>query len=217
MHRRSFLDLARYAALAAVIPTEWRVRLRPSFRADPFALGVASGDPTATSVMLWTRLAPEPLVPGYGMDAVRTAVRWELAADEAFSRVIQKGQATAAPELGHSVHVDATGLDPGRDYFYRFMAGDAVSAIGRTRTTPAAGAIDPLRLGVAGCQGYEAGYYTAFAHMAKERFDLIAHTGDYIYEYSGRDGNVRKHATIEISSLEHYRMRYAQYKTDQDL
>jgi alkaline phosphatase D len=217
MHRRSFLDFARYAALAAVIPTEWRVRLRPAFRADPFSLGVASGDPTADSVMLWTRLAPDPLVPGYGMDAVRTAVRWELAEDDAFTRVIQQGRATAAPELGHSVHVDAVGLAPGRDYFYRFMAGDAVSAIGRTRTTPVEGAIEPLRLGVAGCQSYEAGYFTAFAHMAQERFDLIAHTGDYIYEYSGRDGGVRKHATIEIQALEHYRIRYAQYKADADL
>ncbi len=214
MHRRSFLDFARYAALAAVIPTDWRVRLRPSFRADPFSLGVASGDPTADSVMLWTRLAPEPLVPGYGMDAVRTAVRWELAEDDTFGRVIQQGRATAAPELGHSVHVDATGLAPGRDYFYRFMAGDAVSAVGRTRTTPAANTIEPLRLGVAGCQSYEAGHYTALEHMAQERFDLIAHTGDYIYEYSGRDGGVRKHATIEIQSLEDYRIRYAQYKSD---
>jgi alkaline phosphatase D len=214
MHRRSFLDFARYAALAAVIPTDWRVRHRPAFRADPFSLGVASGDPTPDSVMLWTRLAPEPLVPGYGMDAVRTAVRWELAEDDAFGRVVQQGRATAAPELGHSVHVDATGLTPGREYFYRFMAGDAVSAVGRTRTTPAADALEPLHLGVAGCQSYEAGYFTAFDHMARERFDVIAHTGDYIYEYSGRDGGVRKHATIEIQSLEDYRIRYAQYKSD---
>lgn len=214
MHRRSFLDFARFAALAAVVPTDWRVRLRPSFRADPFALGVASGDPTADSVMLWTRLAPDPLVPGYGMDAIRTAVNWEVATDESFRRIVQQGRATAAPELGHSVHVDAIGLEPGRDYYYRFMAGDAVSAIGRTRTTPARTAIEPLRLGVAGCQSYEAGYFTAYAHMAAGRFDLIAHTGDYIYEYSGRDGNVRKHATIEIQSLEDYRIRYAQYKSD---
>jgi alkaline phosphatase D len=214
MQRRSFLEFARYAALAAVVPNDWRVRLRPSFAADPFSLGVASGDPTAESVMLWTRLAPDPLVPGYGMNGVRTAVRWEVAEDEGFRRIVQQGRATAAPELGHSVHADAVGLLPGREYFYRFMAGDAVSPVGRTRTTPADGALEPLRLGVAGCQHYEAGHFTAFTHMAAERLDLIAHTGDYIYEYSGREGLVRKHATAEIQTLEDYRIRYAQYKSD---
>lgn len=217
MQRRSFLEFARTAALAAAIPVEWRVRHRPSFRADPFTLGVASGDPTPDAVVLWTRLAPDPLVPGYGMDAVRTAVRWELAADDAFRQVVRQGRVTAAPELGHSVHVDVTGLEPGREYFYRFHAGDAVSPVGHTRTTPPVGSLARLRFGVAGCQSYEAGLFTAFDHLAADAPDLILHTGDYIYEYTGRDGGVRRHATIEIQTLEDYRIRYAQYKGDRSL
>src|SRR5262245_37171450 len=102
MLRRDFLELARYAALAAVIPNNWRVRLRPRFADDPFSLGVASGDPTATSVTLWTRLATRPLDPDGGMGGARVGVTWELARDEGFSAIAQQGRATAVPELGHS-------------------------------------------------------------------------------------------------------------------
>jgi alkaline phosphatase D len=214
MHRRTFLEFARTAAMAATVPTAWRIRHRPSWRSNPFTLGVASGDPLPDRVMLWTRLAPDPLSPGYGMDGVRTAVDWHVAADDTFTTILHRGRATAVPELGHSIHVDVTGLEPGREYFYRFASNDAMSPVGRTRTAPAPGAPSSLRLGVAGCQNYEQGLFTAYRHMAAERFDLIAHTGDYIYEYSGVDGRVRRHATREIRDLEDYRIRYAQYKSD---
>ena len=134
MERRTFLEFARAAAMAAVIPNNWRLTFRPAFADTPFSLGVASGDPTATDVTLWTRLATRPLDPDGGMGGSRIGVLWELADDENFRKVRRQGRAAAAPELGHSVHVDLTGLEPDRWYFYRFRAGDAVSPVGRTRT-----------------------------------------------------------------------------------
>src|SRR5687768_15319901 len=179
MDRRDFLtDVARAAALCAVVPGAWRVTTRPRLADDPFQLGVASGDPTPTGGVLWTRLVPRPLEAEGGMAGQRTVVAWEVADDEAFQRVVQRGRATAAPELAYSVHVDVDGLQPDRWYHYRFTVGDAVSQIGRLRTTPAAGALTPLRLGVASCQHYEAGLFTAYDHMAREELDLVAHLGD---------------------------------------
>jgi len=217
MLRRDFLEFVRTASLAATVPNAWRVSFRPRLLDDPFTLGVASGDPRMDRVMLWTRLAPRPLDPDGGMGGVRTGVRWEVAADEGFTRIVQQGRATAAPELGYSVHVDVTGLDPDRWYWYRFMAGDATSAVGRTRTAPAPGAAAALRFGVASCQHYESGWFTAYRHVAAESLDLVTHLGDYIYAYSGADGGVRRHATAEIATLADYRIRYAQYKADADL
>jgi len=215
MDRRIFLaDLARYAALGAA--AEALGHRVSSFRAaaDPFTLGVASGDPHATGGVLWTRLAPRPLEPGWGMDGVRTRVTWEVAADDAFATIVKSGTYMAAPELGFSVHVEIEGLQPDRWYVYRFRSGDAVSATGRFRTAPAAGAQTPLRFAFASCQHYETGLYTAYEHMAREELDLIAHLGDYIYEYAGVDGRVRKHEGFECQTLEQYRRRYAQYKLD---
>ena len=115
MDRRLFVsDLARYAALCAVVPNAWRVTSRPHFADDPFSLGVASGDPTATGGVLWTRLAPRPFEPDGGMDGLRVTVDWEVADDDGFTKVVQKGRATAAPELAFSLHIDVKGLQPDR-------------------------------------------------------------------------------------------------------
>ena len=96
MNRRLFLsDLTRYAALCAVVPNQWRVVGRPRWADDPFTLGVASGDPTANGVVLWTRLAPRPLEPDWGMTQQRVVVTWEVAEDERFSNVVKRGRATA--------------------------------------------------------------------------------------------------------------------------
>ncbi|HLA91545.1 MAG TPA: alkaline phosphatase D family protein [Gemmatimonadaceae bacterium] len=218
MDRRHFVadvaDLARYAALCAAVPNEWRVRHHPLLADDPFTLGVASGDPTPTGVMLWTRLAPKPLEPDGGMSGDRVVVTWEVAEDEGFAKVVQRGRATAAPELGHSIHADVQGLPPDRWFFYRFTAGGAVSAVARTRTAPAEGATQPLRFAFVSCQHWEQGLYTAFQHLAAEELDLVAHLGDYIYEYAAIDGRVRRHANPECIALADYRIRYAQYKTD---
>lgn len=218
MRRREFLlDLARYSVLCAGVPNLWRVTGRPVLQGDPFTLGVASGDPTSTGAVIWTRLAPRILEPDGGMDAQRTAVSWEVAEDEQFARIVQRGRVTAAPELGNSVHVDVPGLSSDRWYFYRFTLASGSSPVGRLRTTPAEGAISPLRFAFASCQHYEQGYYTAYEHMAREDLDLVAHLGDYVYEYAGTDGRVRKYATREVRTLDDYRARYAQTKSDGSL
>jgi alkaline phosphatase D len=164
--------------------------------------------------MLWTRLAPSPLEPAGGMTGLRTVVTWEVANDDKFSKIVKQGRATAAPELGYSVHADVDGLEPDRWYFYRFRSGDAVSPIGRVRTTPAEGAQTPLRFAFASCQHYEQGLYTVHEHLAREDQDLIVFLGDYIYESGPGLNGVRTHATPEPLDLAGYRLRYSQYRTD---
>ncbi len=189
----------------------------PKFTSDPFSLGVASGDPLPDGVVLWTRLAPDPLNGG-GMPSQAVTVKWEVAADEQMKEIVQRGSAVASPELGHSVHVEVKGLKPARWYWYRFSAGSAASPIGRTRTAPALNAqLANLSFAFASCQHYEAGFFTAYKHMADERLDLVVHLGDYIYEGAPAAGRPRKHNSPEIVSLEDYRNRHALYKSDPNL
>jgi alkaline phosphatase D len=192
-----------------------------AFSDDPFGLGVASGDPLPDRVVLWTRLVPRPLEEGGGMGEAPVAVRWQIAHDERFTRIVAQGEAQALAEHAHSVHVDAAGLSPARGYFYRFIAAGVASPTGRTRTAPAAGAdAGLLRLASVGCQNYEAGYYTAYRHLADEDLDLVIHTGDYIYERAARKARgdlVRYHPAHESRTLAQYRLRYALYKSDADL
>jgi alkaline phosphatase D len=188
-----------------------------TFRASPFALGVASGDPTPDGVVLWTRLAPDPLSGG-GMPAENVEVEWRIARDDRMKDVVRRGAATAMPAWAHSIHVEAGGLEPGRWYWYQFRAGSELSPIGRTRTLPRSGAaVDRLRFAFCSCQHFESGYYTAYQHMSAEDLDLVFHLGDYIYEGPGTPGKIREHAGPEIVTLEHYRTRHAQYRTDPDL
>ncbi len=183
-----------------------------------FALGVASGDPVADGFVIWTRLAPRPREPGGGMPPLVAEVGWEVAEDEAMTRVIRAGTTVATPAWAHSVHVEVTGLRPDRWYWYRFKAGKAVSPIGRARSLPTAGSTpDRLRFAFASCQKYETGYYTAFEHLAREDIDLIFHLGDYIYEKVDSADGVRLHGLPEASTLDTYRSRYAVYKTDRAL
>jgi alkaline phosphatase D len=221
--RRQLLDVAWKLGVAAVAQplVSTRVLGQPLFRTYPFTLGVASGDPWPDSVVLWTRLAPEPL-DGGGMPMANVEVAWEIARDRGFASIVQKGVAVARPELGHSVHVEPKGLEAGREYFYRFRAGSEVSQVGRTKTAPAEGMpVDQLRFAVCGCNHYETGYFTAFRRIAAEHFDFIFHSGDYIYEGRGDGGRnpavVRQHHGSEIYTLVDYRNRYAQYKMDPDL
>ncbi len=121
----------------------------------------------------------------------------------------------ARPELGHSVHVEVTGLLPNREYFYRFRAGDATSPVGRTKTTPAPGTTLAERtFAFVSCQQYEHGYFTAYRRLAEEDLDLVVHLGDYIYEYGPNEyrapgGDVRVHEGSEITTLAAYRRRHA--------
>ena len=144
----------------------------------------------------------------------RTIVTWEVADDDGFKKIVQTGRATAAGELSYSVHINVDGLAPDRWYFYRFQVGDAKSRVGKFRTAPADGAMTPLRMAVASCQRWDQGLFTAYEHMAKEELDLVTHLGDYIYEYSSPANAIRKHQGLEIRTLDDYRRRYAQYKTD---
>ncbi len=215
--RRAFF--ARSASFAAAVLLADRVRgavpAAPKFAADPFSLGVASGDPAPDGFVLWTRLAPRPLEPGGGMAPEPVEVAWQVAEDEAMSRVVRRGAAVANPAWAHSVHVEVDGLRPERWSWYRFKAGGEVSPKGRTRTMPAAGAMpERLRFAFASCQKYEIGHFTAYEHMVREDLDLVVHLGDYIYEKGDDRRAVRPHGTPEIFSLDDYRARYARYKTD---
>ncbi|THC54028.1 alkaline phosphatase D family protein [Streptomyces sp. A1499] len=194
---------------------------------DPFTLGVASGDPQPTSVLLWTRLAPAPYEPGGGLPQERVSVRWELAHDARFRRIARRGAATAHPEYDHSVHVEADHLDPGRRYYFRFRAGQWVSETGRTRTAPAAGSRPgSLTLAAVSCQAYHDGYFTAHKHLAQDDVDVVFHLGDYLYEYAVNavggarnytDRTLPAHYNKETKTLQDYRLRYGLYKSDPDL
>jgi alkaline phosphatase D len=149
------------------------------------------------------------------MPAAPVEVRWELASDERFRRVVRRGTTMAVPEWGHSVHVEVDGLPSDRWFWYRFRVGGDVSPVGRTRTLPAAGAsVDRMRFAFASCQHYETGLYTAYSHMVREDLDLVFFLGDYIYEGPGRDNQLRKHVGPEIMTIDHYRNRIAQYRSD---
>jgi alkaline phosphatase D len=215
--RRDFLRWTGALAASAIVPPRLgRAQLR--LRADPFSLGVASGYPTPQGIVLWTRLAPEPLAKGGGMPSEPVEVGWELAADEGFRRIVQRGRETATAEWAHSVHVEVGGLEPDRWYWYRFHAAGATSPVGRTRTAPAAGApVHRLRFAFACCQQYEQGYYAAYRHMAADDLDFVVHLGDYIYESSWGRNHVRAHEAGEPVTLEDYRARYGLYKSDEDL
>jgi alkaline phosphatase D len=186
----------------------------PRWTTTPFSLGVASGDPWDDGVVLWTRLAPDPLNGG-GMAPTPVDVSWEVATDDKMTRVVKRGTSRAEVLWAHSVHVEVNGLDPDRWYWYRFRAGDAESPIGRTRTLPKAGAsADRLRFAFASCQHFETGLFTAYQHLAQEDLDLVFHLGDYIYEGPGVDARPRKHVGGKLLTIEDYRNRHAQYKTD---
>jgi alkaline phosphatase D len=184
----------------------------------PFTLGVASGMPRPDSVVLWTRLAPQPHAPGGGLPPLPIRLRWELADDEAFSRRLRAGTVLVHPEHAHSAHVQVEGLPAGAQFYYRFMTGDAVSPIGRTRTAPAADAdVASLRFALASCQHYEQGAFVAHREIAARDLDLVLFVGDYIYEGSNRRYQVRAHEGPAPMTLAEYRARHATYKLDADL
>jgi len=215
--RRLFLA---YGAALAAIPaqsgkTEGRTLNRLAFADNPFALGVASGEPTDSGVVLWTRLAPRPLEADGGMPAEKLKLTWEVADDEGMKKIVQTGDITVGPDSAHAGHVEVNGLKPDRWYWYRFRSGDADSPIGRTRTMPPRESLpEKLRFAFASCQHFEHGLFTSYEHMAKEDLDLVVHLGDYIYEGAGKDKLVRKHLGRKITSLDDYRVRHAQYRSD---
>ncbi|WP_321163999.1 alkaline phosphatase D family protein [Sphingomonas sp. Root710] len=204
------------------------LRAQQLFTAFPFRLGIASGNPSHDGFVIWTRLCPDPFDEHGGMPTGPVDVDWVVYEDEGMRRVAQKGVERAWPELGHSIHVELSGLRPDRPYWYRFTVGREKTVLGRTRTLPPPGApLDHIRFGVAGCQHFEDGYYTAFDHLSREDVAFVWHYGDYIYEDRARQVNyerdgspkvhVRDHAGSDCYTIGDYRRRYAQYKMDPDL
>jgi len=190
-------------------------RLRkPRFTRDPFTLGVAAGYPTVDGMVLWTRLAPDPLADDPAADPDDFEVRYEIAEDPGFARLVKSGRTRSEALHAHSVHLEVRGLPAGRDFYYRFRAGDYTSPVGRSWTAAARGqTIERLRIGVASCQHFEQGYYHAYQHMVARGVDLVLHLGDYIYE--GNTGKpVREHDRGECRTLADYRRRHAWYRSD---
>ncbi len=187
---------------------------------DPFTLGVASGDPTATSVIIWTRLAPDPLTGG-GMPDSDVDVLWEVSNDDEFSSILVSGITRAEVAYAHSVHVDVSLADRSPDadpwVYFRFSIGEWTSPIGRTRCAPASGTSETLTLATASCQNWTHGYYNAYADMREQSPDLVVFLGDYIYEGGPgnlANGDIRLHNSDEVTSIVDYRNRYALYRSD---
>ncbi|WP_445191500.1 alkaline phosphatase D family protein [Sphingomonas sp. Tas61C01] len=208
-HRRAVL--AAMASLAATPAIAWDAGARAI--ADPFALGVASGDPDPDGFVLWTRLVGGVLEP---LDAKAVEVRYEVAADPAFHRIVRAGHGLAHPERAHAVHVEVAGLSAGRPYWYRFHALDATSPVGRAATVPRIA--DRLRLAVTSCQHWEQAQFGVYRDIVRAEPDLILQLGDYIYEQSYPDlPKVRAFGAPEPVDLDSYRRRHALYKTDREL
>ncbi|MEV6397638.1 alkaline phosphatase D family protein [Streptomyces sp. NPDC051907] len=224
--RRTVVKAAAATAVAApVLATAATASAATADQAPAFLHGIASGDPLPDGVLLWTRVTPAPdATPGSGKGP-DTAVRWEVAEDKGFARVVAHGETTARAAADHTVKVDVRGLRPAAAYYFRFTAGTTLSPVGRTRTAPAAEAATPgVRFGVVSCANWESGYFSAYRHLAaRADLDAILHLGDYIYEYaSGAYPEakyvVRPHSPKhEILTLADYRTRHAAYKTDADL
>lgn len=219
LSRRRFVTGAAAAGASAGLWTPVRARTTPGPLDDDavFSSGVASGDPGADSVVLWTRLSDRY----FGAD-----VRWEVYPDGEPTRTISRGTATAAAERDGTVHVLVEGLPPGTRLGYRFLGPGGAEIRGRTRTLPE----DPanLRIGVLSCSKYSDGYFNAYRELAAMDCDLVLHLGDYIYASPTRsfgdplgrweyiDG--REHTPDRESKvLDDYRMRYRQYRGDPDL
>ncbi len=214
--RRAGLGGTAVAAVAAGLP-------RPAAAQDeslaPFFHGVASGDPLADRVILWTRVTPPAGHSG------SVSVRWTVALDPDMRQVVMSSEVLATAERDFTVKVDAQGLAPFTYYFYQFEALGGRSLVGRTKTAPAKGqGVDHLRLGVVSCANYQQGWFNAYARLAeRDDVDAIIHTGDYLYEYEdggygpGSEIGRGHEPAVEMVELEHYRVRHAQYKQDPDL
>ncbi|GAA5631621.1 phospholipase D [Acinetobacter calcoaceticus] len=183
-----------------------------------FEHGVASGDPLKDRVILWTRLTPND-------SSARLQVTWQIALDDQFKQIVKTDKVTTAASQDFTVKVDATGLIPNQSYFYRFIFGDKISPVGRTKTLPTS--TSKVSFAVCSCSNYPAGYFYVYREMAKQNVDVIIHLGDYIYEY-GATGYATEEAkelrrTLpadndkEIIKLDDYRKRYALYREDLDL
>lgn len=183
----------------------------------PFYHGIASGDPLADRVIIWTRITPAKPVE-------QIKVKWQFAEDPSMDIVLKEGTYTTHPGRDYTVKVDVKGLSPNTTYYYRFQTlGEEVkySAIGQTKTLPT-GEVSRVKLAVSTCSNYEGGYFNAYKAMAEQDVDAVIHLGDYIYEYEPghyalkqlqKAGRIHRPAK-EITTLPDYRQRYSLYRTD---
>ena len=168
-------------------------------------------------MIIWTRLAPKPLE-SERMPLMAVPVQWKVATDPQMTQVVRQGTVLAVPELAHSVHIDVTQLQANRFYWYQFQVADYKSVIARTKTTPNDhSSNDEVRFAFASCQDWQNGYYVAHKHLAREELDFVVFLGDYIYEGASQSKAVRQHQGKDCLTLEDYRNRYAQYKSDPNL
>ena len=203
MQRRSLLR-----GSAALIAAPALLRHALAAEAPRFGLGVASGQPRANGVVLWTMLT------GAGLPE-RATVQWEIAHDESFTRIAARGKETAVLAWSHSVHAEPAGLEPARWYWYRFSALGQQSMVGRTRTAPAAdAAAASFNFVITSCQRWDVGHYAAWRHIAAESLDAVMFLGDYIYEYTSNAKSVRPVEGGQVRTLAQYRARYATHKSD---
>ena len=208
--QRSAIALALSPWLHAVAAPAEKKR---TWAVNPFALGVASGRPRADSVVLWTRLLLGDEDLATSPQALRVQV--EVFADAALQRRIYTTELATDQARAHSVHAHVQQLKPSTEYWYRFSQGDALSAVGHTRTAPALNAdVRELRIALTSCQHYEQGQYIAHAEIAKQQLDFVLFMGDYIYESSNPQYAIRKHNGEEPKTLPQYRERYEQYKRE---
>ncbi|MEO6509717.1 MAG: alkaline phosphatase D family protein [Nocardioides sp.] len=239
-HRPSRRTLLRGSAVAAAAAGAGPLRLFDVAAANAaakkgiFGYGVASGDPTADAVMIWTRATPPPrgkgdpvATPGSGLGAPLN-VTWEMSLDEDFHRIVRRGVVRTSPASDHTVKVDVTGLATYTRYWYRFRAEGEVSPVGRTQTAPdEANHVHALRFALVSCSNYNGGYFTTYRAIGERAdLDFVLHVGDYIYEYGngadryGPPALVGKRDTLpdgEILVLTDYRLRHAVHKADPDL
>jgi alkaline phosphatase D len=186
----------------------------------PFKLGVASGDPEEDGFVIWTRLIKDVRLPNGAIPDNPQLVNWEIATDESFSNIVQSGKTNTNPFWAHSVHIEVNGLEPSSYYYYRFKTKSFDSPVGKSKTTPVSNdKLDKLNFAILSCQSYLGGYYTAHEHLAEENLDVVLFLGDYIYEFKGNEGvGGRIHYPHKLlETLEDYRLRYAQYKSDPSL
>lgn len=217
MRRRDLIkkSLITGGALSTAAASSW-AGIGPTLPSNLFQLGIASGDLTAHSVILWTRLVTDPLQEDGGIGKADVPVTWQVATDQSMKNVILQGEQIAHRMLAHSVHVDVQGLEPGREYWYRFSVEGDTSLIGRTKTLPAGEDIT-TRFVTTSCQNYTHGYFVAYRHMVADGPDFVVHLGDYIYDTSFGE-TFRRHETEKApESLFEFRRRHALYKSDPDL
>ncbi len=213
-------------ALLAFQSLRWTESLAAQGAPAAFTYGVASGDPLPTRVIIWTRVNPSPqATPGSGLGSPVLGT-WEVARDASFTQRVATGRFTSSADRDHTIKIDVAGLSPSTEYYYRFYALGVYSQVGRTRTAPAElEVVTSLRFGLLSCSNYEAGFFSAYRHLAaRNDLNFILHIGDYIYEYAtgvyadpavlsaGRTHN----PPGEIVSLQDYRLRHALHKSDPD-